>query len=230
MKSRGERKFTHLSPLGASNYQRLMGGVVVGAQYAIFARDCAARVKGGRLLDVGTGPGQMLRELHQMAPGIGLYGLDISPAMVDLARRNLEDTGADLRLGSIAHTEYDSGFFEAVTCTKSFYLWDDPVACLSEVHRILKPGGAAYLYESVRDYDPALLALQLEKGLAPEKPLRRMLARWALRNQLRETYSRAEIQEITGKSPFRGACSIDTFDAQLRVLCVWVRVTMRKAA
>jgi ubiquinone/menaquinone biosynthesis C-methylase UbiE len=204
-----------------------MEGSAWSRHYPEFARDLAARIKAGRLLDVGTGPGRMLREVHQVAPSIGLFCLDVTQAMIDLARRNLEGITADLRAGPIAHTEFDAEFFDAVTCTKSFYLWDEPAVCLAEVHQILKPGGAAYLYESTRDYDRTAVDAALKKGLTNEGFLRRLLIPWALYKQLGETYSNAEFLEIAERTPFRGACVIDSLPT---LPSIWIRVTLSKTA
>lgn len=205
----------------------LMTGPVTGRFYPEFARDLAAKAGKGRLLDVGSGPGRMLQEVHRIAPGLVLFGLDVSPAMIDLARRNLDGVPVDLRLGSIAHTDFDAGFFDAVTCMKSFYMWDEPAACLAEVHRILKPGGSAYLYESTRDFDPAALAALRKEGLKAESPLRRVLIALALKKQLRETYSNAEILAIAEKTPFRGACLIEPMPV---LPPIWIRVTLTRMA
>jgi ubiquinone/menaquinone biosynthesis C-methylase UbiE len=224
MTSRGEERFGRLSALGAASYQRLMAGPGQ-RQTTVFAQDCAARLKAGRLLDVGTGPGRALRELRRLSPDVELYGLDVSAAMLDLARRNLAGIAVDLRQGSIAHTGYADGFFDLVTCTKSFYLWDDPAAGLAEIHRILKPGGAALLFESTRDYDPAVLARQLREGMRTDGPFKRAVIRAALGRQLRETYSNREILDIVERTPFHGSCRLEPIPG---VLCIWVRVTLSR--
>ena len=229
MKSRGQLKFPRLSPFGARNYERLMAGPMSGEHYPRFARDLAERVPSGSVLDLGTGPGRMLEELRLAAPGLELHGLDISPAMLERARLRLGE-GIDLRLGSAAATGYGPGSFDAVTCTKSFYLWDDPDACLAEIHRVLKPGGRAILYESVRDCDLAAVDAAIRLGLRSAQGrsaglLLRLLAPAFLRRQLAETYSRQEIRAIAERSPFR-TCGIE--DAGVK-LPVWVRVELRKA-
>lgn len=226
MKSRGEIKFGRLSGIGAKNYERLMGGVATGVHYDCFVKDLAGLVPAGRLLDIGTGPGRMLGELRDIAPGLELFGLDVSRAMIDLARRNLANASVNLRVGSIASTEFEDGFFDAATCTKSFYLWDEPERCLAELHRILKPGGKAYLYESTRDYDRSEVEAVVKEGLAQESLLIRFFARSALRKQLAETYSNAEFMALAANSPFGKACAIDRMPVRLPI---WVRVTLTKA-
>ncbi len=91
-----------------------------------------------RLLDVGTGPARLLLEVHRLNPHIALFGLDISHAMVELATKNLSGMNAQIRLGNIRATHYDSDFFDFVTCSGSFYLWDNAVEGLEETYRILR--------------------------------------------------------------------------------------------
>jgi SAM-dependent methyltransferase len=64
----------------------------------------ATRVDRGRLLDVGFGHGRLLRAIHEVNPLIELFGLDISPAMVQRAKYNLQGVPVDLRQGTISRT------------------------------------------------------------------------------------------------------------------------------
>lgn len=84
------------------------------------ARDLSTRMEQGRLLDIGTGPGRLLLKVHHQNPHIELFGLDISPAMIELARRNLSGVPATLRQGRAEQTAFPADFFDLVTCTGSF--------------------------------------------------------------------------------------------------------------
>ncbi len=151
MGNRGEARFTKFPGFAARLYDRLTQEKAIRPQYTEVAQDLALRISGGRLLDVGAGPGRLLLDMHKLRPDVELHGLDISASMVQLARRNLVGTPAEIRQGSIEQTEYRNEFFDLVTCMGSFYLWNNPQRCLEEIFRILKPGQSAYLYETHRD-------------------------------------------------------------------------------
>ena len=153
-------------------------------QFKEIAQDLVSRMENGRLLDIGTGPGHLLREIHKLNPNIELYGLDISHSMLRQASKNLVDIKVDLQCSNIRATNYKSNFFDLITCSGSFYLWDDPIESLEEIHRLLKPGGCAYLYETHRDIDKQKLRHKMRENLKEENFIRKFLAPRFLSNKL----------------------------------------------
>lgn len=228
MKSRGQESFVRLPGFAARLYDRLMRTKSIDREYREIAQDLASRIDKGRVLDVGTGPGWMLLRLYQLNNQLQLYGLDISEAMVQLARDNLAGIPADFRQGNIEHTDYEDGFFDIVTCTGSFYLWDRPEQCLDEIHRILKPGQSAYLYETYKDYRHDDLRKALRKNLEQEGLLRRLITPRFLRRQLRMTYCSDEIEAIIQRSRFRQNHTMEKIG--LGGLPIWLRIRLNKTA
>lgn len=226
MKGRGQGSFIRLPAFAAGLYDHLMHSKAIELQYREIAEDLASRAGDGRLLDVGTGPGRLLFHLHRLNKDLKLYGLDISPAMVERASKNLAAIPADLRLGNIEHTDYPDASFEIITCSGSLYLWDHPVACLNEIHRLLRPGGSAWLYESYRDYDREELRTALRSNLEKEGLLRRLITPHFLKRQLRMTYERGEFCRIIDQSLFRKAYALERLT--LGGLPVWLRIRLSK--
>lgn len=226
-KTRGEKAFAKLPRFAARLYDRMLPRSTQ-VQLVELAQDLASRTSEGPLLDVGTGPGRLLGEIHRIAPRIRLYGLDIAQAMVERARSVLKDVDVDLRAGTIERTDYPDDFFDVVTCTTSLYLWDDPVGCLAEVHRILRPGSKAYLYEVYQDVDEAAVRAGLRENLRKENLLRRILLPWLLRDQLRITYRLEEYERLLDGSVFAGAYRIERIT--LGNLPMWVRIELEKRA
>lgn len=109
----------------------------------------------GVLLDVGTGPGRLLLKIHERAPGMQLSGIDLSPHMLSRARHNIEKKGLSekisLKPGSAESIPYPENSFDIVVSTASIHHWKNPDACLNEIHRVLKRGGRALLYDLVSD-------------------------------------------------------------------------------
>lgn len=90
----------------------------------------------GRILDVGCGPGKLLRVLRDW--GWDTYGVDFSPAAVNFAREKYQ---LNVDLGTIFDPRYASNYFDMVMFNHSLEHVYDPVDTLIEAYRILKPGG-----------------------------------------------------------------------------------------
>ena len=226
MSTRGERDFSHLPGFAARLYELLTKTHAMQLQYQDIAQRLMRYIQKGRLLDIGTGPGYLLREVHNLDPEIELFGLDISDAMVALARKNLSDLSADIRLGNIQKTDYEDEYFDLVTCTGSFYLWDVPVAGLNEIYRILKSGCEAVLIESYRNYDKAALKQALRKNLQGESLLRRIVSPLFLEKQLRMTYTVEETTQIIRQTRF--ASMFDIKKVVIANVPVWMCITLSK--
>jgi SAM-dependent methyltransferase len=114
----------------------------------------AARPVGGRrLLEVGCGAAGNLRFL--LARGARVEGADISPRMVELARRLNAQAGVDFPLQVIdgAHLPYPDAHFDVVlTVTALQHNLDGPVleSLARDIGRVLVPGGEAWIIEQVQ--------------------------------------------------------------------------------
>lgn len=226
MRNRGEASFINLPRLGASLYDRMTQSRAIKAQFREIAQDLVSRVSHGRLLDIGTGPGRLLVEIHKMNSGIELFGLDVSDSMIEEARKNLMVIKADLRQGNIRSTSYESDFFDIVTCTGSFYLWEYPEECLEEIFRILKEGQSACLYETYKDFDSIELKKALRANLKNERLLLRLITPFFLKKQLRMTYKSDEVVDIIEHTRFAGNYKLDKII--LAGLPIWMRIELRK--
>jgi ubiquinone/menaquinone biosynthesis C-methylase UbiE len=226
MKSRGQANFINLPGFAAKLYNNLTHTKAIERQHREIAADLVSRMDHGRLLDVGTGPGKLLFEIHRLNPGIALFGLDISTAMVQLARKNLEGINVELRQGDIRKTSFPDDYFDIITCTGSFYLWDNPAVCLEEIFRILKPGRAAYLFETYQNFDEIQVRKALKVNLKEEGLMRRLVTPVFLMKQLRLTYHTDEIKNIIKQTRFAENHSIDPIS--LGGLPAWLRIQLMK--
>lgn len=226
MRNRGEHSFINLPRFGASLYDRMTQSRAIKAQFREIAQDLVSRVSHGRLLDIGTGPGRLLIEIHKMNSDIELFGLDVSASMIGAARKNLMVIKADLRQGNIRSTSYESDFFDIITCTGSFYLWEYPVESLEEIFRILKEGQSAYLYETYKNFDRIELKKALRANLKNEQLLLRLITPFFLKKQLKMTYKSGEVAEIIEQTRFAGNYKLDMII--LAGLPIWMRIELRK--
>jgi ubiquinone/menaquinone biosynthesis C-methylase UbiE len=228
MGGRGEESFAHFPGFAAKLYDGLMKTKAIELHFREIAQDLVCRISQGRLLDIGTGPGKLLLEIHTLSPSIELFGLDISAAMVQQAKRNLAGIRVDLRQGSIRATDYASGSFDLVTCSGSFYLWDSPEESLEEVHRILKEGRSAYFYETHKDFNRDELLERMKANLRGENLLRRLVAPRAMMKQLRMTYRVDEINEIIERTSFGRSYAVE--EVTIVGLPIWLRIKLEKCA
>ena len=121
---------------------------IVARMFTPWANDLIDRLApppGCAALDVACGPGTVSRVL---AKSIGLHGqvvaTDVSPAMLEIARSKpsdpasatiewIEAPAAPLPLPDFA--------FDVVTCQQGLQFFPDKIGALTEMRRVLRPGG-----------------------------------------------------------------------------------------
>lgn len=105
--------------------------------------DLAGDVRGRRILDAGCGSGPLAEAL--LARGASVTGIDVSPAMIDLARRRL-GPDADLHVAALGEVlPFPDGSFDDVVCSLVLHYLEDWSAPLAELRRVLVPGGRLLL-------------------------------------------------------------------------------------
>ena len=108
----------------------------VKAHCVALARACAPR----RALDVGVGTGDLSATMVRELPALELHGIDLSPAMLDKARRKLPPgQAARLIEGDARDMPYADATFDLVVCTYVLELVDDYLPLLDEIARVAKP-------------------------------------------------------------------------------------------
>ncbi|MFX1570142.1 MAG: class I SAM-dependent methyltransferase [Promethearchaeota archaeon] len=226
MKDRGETSFSKLPKFAAKMYNKMMQLTPLKHQRNQIAKDLLDHIDEGRLLDIGTGHGMLLLEIHKINPNIELYGYDISEQMINIAKDNLKDINVNLEQGNIKDTTFKNDFFDMVTCTGSFYLWNNPIDSINEIHRILKPGRSCLFFESDKDYNKKELKEGLKSNLQNESFFNRKIVPYFLKKQLKMTYPIEKLREIIGKSLFNTHYSINKIS--LANLPIWLKIELKK--
>jgi ubiquinone/menaquinone biosynthesis C-methylase UbiE len=128
-----------------------------------------ARAESGRplrVLDVGCGTGGTLRQIVSAYPELRYYGLDLSPYYVQVARQRLSDVvHASFVADNAESMPFRDEFFDVVTSV--FLCHELPKNArrnvLSEIRRVLRPGGLVVIEDSLQHSDAGEVAFFLER-------------------------------------------------------------------
>ncbi|MBN1560736.1 class I SAM-dependent methyltransferase [candidate division KSB1 bacterium] len=105
----------------------------------------AAKFPGGKILEVGCGAGWEL--VHWARCGMKATGLDLSAAALELAQKNLQHNNlqAELKHGSAEELPFDDNTFDVVASLGVLHQTESTQKAVTEVWRVLKPGGEALI-------------------------------------------------------------------------------------
>jgi arsenite methyltransferase len=127
---------------------------------------------GERVLDVGSGPGLLAADVASAVGDSGrVRGIDISEGMVTLARRRCANMAhVDFQVATATRLPFPESAFDAAVSTQVYeYLNDtDVTTALSELYRVLRPGGRTVIIDTDGDSlvwhstDPARMTRVLE--------------------------------------------------------------------
>ncbi len=126
----------------------LAGEPYLRAALALFA-DLVDAAGGGPVVDVGCGPGHVTAYLHEL--GVDAFGIDLSPAMIDLARH--DHPGLRFEVGSMTDLDLaDAAVVGLLAFWSLIHVPDDAVCTVfGHFRRVLRPGGPLLLGFHVGD-------------------------------------------------------------------------------
>ncbi|MDZ4820297.1 MAG: class I SAM-dependent methyltransferase [Planctomycetota bacterium] len=125
-----------------------------------------------RVLDLGTGPARIPIELCRRTQNVRVMAMDGSVSMLQLARMNTE-------LSSMTHQvqldqtdanqmHYSDEMFDAVISNSLLHHVPDPSRVLSEIVRVLQPGGLIFIRDLLRPETEAEVARLVELHASSE--------------------------------------------------------------
>lgn len=154
-----EEMFTRIAP----RYD-LLNRVMTGGQDRRWRAITVAEThlpRGGSALDVATGTGDLAFALARVAGPQGrVVGVDFTEAMLDLARRKIDGAAPapEFRHADALNLPFPDASFDAVTIGFGLRNVTDVPRALSEMRRVLRPGGRMACLEITRPRVPLLAA------------------------------------------------------------------------
>ena len=159
---------THQSLGGASDEEMLQRMVATHperfgeAYWAVFAAHVAPRLPSApMMIDLGCGPGLLLRDFGARYPAATLYGYDVTPAMINYGQQ-VSYAGAkptlavhDVTTHPLPHA---ARTVHLVSMSSVLHVLDEPLPVLAEIRRVLAPGGVFLLQDWIRQPLEAYLA------------------------------------------------------------------------
>ena len=136
-------------------YDRYAGRYML-PEYKYFAwKILKGGIRGGRVLDIGSGSGRLAIELARRSPdALKIIGLDMSREMLEKARFNARQAGVGDRVRFVqadaSALPFPDGSFDLVISYASLHHWLDPVAVFNEARRVIKPGGTIIIRDNRR--------------------------------------------------------------------------------
>src|SRR5438270_10758260 len=121
---------SHFNSLFTGRGSRVYDVVMVRHTRGLYRRvigDIAPVLSEGKVLDAGTGPGTLAREIAHRQPQLQVYGIDLSEDMIRLAREHAKREQLEERvhfaIGDVAHLAYPDHYFDLVVSTISMHHW-----------------------------------------------------------------------------------------------------------
>ena len=130
--------------------------LIMGRANARLAVDTAAVSPGDKVVDIGCGPGEAVRQAARR--GATVTGVDPAPAMLRVARLFTRGGTVEFKQGAAEHVPVPDGWATVVWSLATVHHWQDVGAGLSEAHRVLAAGGRLLAVERQSPQDATGLA------------------------------------------------------------------------
>ena len=102
-----------------------------------------------RILEVGYGPGVALDTLLNVVTHGMVSGVDHSEVMENQARRRnkaaIREGRLNLQVGDVSSLPFEDDSFTKVLVVNAFEYWDDPIAALTEIRRVMAPSANIFI-------------------------------------------------------------------------------------
>ena len=98
-----------------------------------------------KVLDIGFGGGATIEEMLKTIDTGKIYGIDLSQVMVEQAKQKfklgIESEKVSIEFGDVKQLPFTESTFNKICTVNTIYFWDEPLANLKEIKRVLKSDG-----------------------------------------------------------------------------------------
>ena len=115
------------------------------------------------IVDLGTGPGLLLKELHDQIPTAQIIGVDSSENMLMIARKNINNLSCSDCLVTHARVEqlpFEDNSIDCIVSRLSLSSWEKPEQGFFEIFRVLKPGARVIIEDLNRGFPKWKLSIR----------------------------------------------------------------------
>lgn len=116
------------------NYRRILENIDVKANY--------------KILDVGCGTGKLLSLIREKNKKVELYGIDLSPKMIDVCKKNYNNI--NFSVGDAEKLDFDDNSVDLLITSEAFHHFPYPEKSLKEFKRVIKKDGVIVLCDMYR--------------------------------------------------------------------------------
>src|SRR5437763_12310742 len=113
------------------------------------------------MIDLGCGPGLLLRDLGERYPDAVIYGYDVTPAMIAYGRQLVfKAASATFAIHDVVAQPLPlaAATVNLASMSSVLHVFDEPLPTLAEIRRVLVPGGIFLLNDWIRQPLSAYLA------------------------------------------------------------------------
>lgn len=144
--------------------------------------------KKGRFLDIGVGTGLLMEIANQR--GFEVYGLDVSSYAIKTVEKRLKvKTKSRLKISELNKNSFPENFFDVVNLRHSIEHVKNPSQTLSNVYRILKPGG--------------VVAIATPNSFGPHaKVFKELWPHWSVPYHI-QFFSKQSLKDVVNKAGFK---------------------------
>lgn len=145
-------RYQRIAPL----YDRIES--LMEQRYAPLRQQLWSQVQGPKVVEVGVGTG---KNMPFYQSGLDIIAIDLTPAMLERARRRAVSLNvkANLQVGDVQALDFPADSFDTAVATFVFCSVPNPVLGLTELCRVVKPGGIVLLLEHERSANLLLGAI-----------------------------------------------------------------------
>jgi ubiquinone/menaquinone biosynthesis C-methylase UbiE len=168
------------------------------------ARAVSLGVESGVILDVGTRVGLVTLKMLWQNENFFAIGLDSSKLMIDRARATasaweVEDR-AFFQVGDARRMRFKTAYFDIGISDCTLHRFDDPVAVIAEIQRVVKPKGAIFIRDFQRPRRFSMSKQVATRSAQFGAPMRRQLEA-----AMRAAYTAEELQQIVQAAGLKDA-------------------------